>query len=150
MNKKVAIFPGSFDPFHKGHKYVVDTALNIFDEVYVCIGVNPSKKCYLSFSDRKGLIEKVFKDEPRVKVVETEGLVCLKAKELGASCIIKGARNGNDFTDEVMQSDANLKLGNIPTIIIPTPNTLSYISSTLIRSVFQANGDKELMRDMLC
>lgn len=150
MNKKIAIFPGSFDPFHKGHKYVVDTALNIFDEVYVCIGINPSKKGYLSFEERKEMVEKVFKDELRVKVIDTDGLVCLKAKEVGACCIIKGARNGNDFTDEVMQSDANLKLGNIPTIIIPTPNTLSYISSTLIRTVLNANGNKEIIKDMLC
>ena len=49
-----------------------------------------------------------------------------------------------------MQSDANLKIGNIPTVIIPTPNTLSYISSTLIRTLINANGDKTIVQDMLC
>ena len=150
MNKKVAIFPGSFDPFHKGHKYVVDTALNMFDEVYVCIGCNPSKKTLFPVENRQIFIEKAFENNPRVKVIHTSGLIVDKAKEIGATCIVKGARNANDFNDEVMQSDANLKIGNIPTVIIPTPNTLSYISSTLIRTLINANGDKTVVQDMLC
>jgi len=148
---KIALFPGSFDPFHKGHRYVVNAALQIFDEVYVCVAVNPLKKGYFEPKARVSMIEAIFKNEPRVKVISTDGLVFKKAQELGATFIVKGARNGNDFTDEVAQSDINWKLGKIPTLVIPTPNTLSYISSTAIRSILQtSHGNSELVRDMMC
>jgi pantetheine-phosphate adenylyltransferase len=148
---KIALFPGSFDPFHKGHRYVVNAALQIFDEVYVCVAVNPLKKGYFEPKARVSMIEAIFKNEPRVKVISTDGLVFKKAQELGATFIVKGARNGNDFTDEVAQSDINWKLGKIPTLVIPTPNTLSYISSTAIRSILHtSHGESELIRDMMC
>lgn len=148
---KIALFPGSFDPFHKGHRYVVNAALQIFDEVYVCVAVNPLKKGYFEPKARVSMIEAIFKNEPRVKVISTDGLVFKKAQELGATFIVKGARNGNDFTDEVAQSDINWKLGKMPTLVIPTPNTLSYISSTAIRSILQtSHGNSELIRDMMC
>lgn len=148
---KIVLFPGSFDPFHKGHRYVVNAALQIFDEVYVCVAVNPLKKGYFEPKARVSMIEAIFKNEPRVKVISTDGLVFKKAQELGATFIVKGARNGNDFTDEVAQSDINWKLGKIPTLVIPTPNTLSYISSTAIRSILQtSHGNSELVRDMMC
>ena len=148
---KIALFPGSFDPFHKGHRYVVNAALQIFDEVYVCVAINPLKKGYFEPKARVSMIEAIFKNEPRVKVISTNGLVFKKAQELGATFIVKGARNGNDFTDEVAQSDINWKLGKIPTLVIPTPNTLSYISSTAIRSIPQtSHGESELIRDMMC
>ena len=148
---KIALFPGSFDPFHKGHRYVVNAALQIFDEVYVCVAINPLKKGYFEPRARVSMIEAIFKNEPRVQVISTNGLVFKKAQELGATFIVKGARNGNDFTDEVAQSDINWKLGKIPTLVIPTPNTLSYISSTAIRSILQtSHGESELIRDMMC
>lgn len=148
---KIALFPGSFDPFHKGHRYVVNAALQIFDEVYVCVAINPLKKGYFEPKARVSMIEAIFKNEPRVKVISTNGLVFKKAQELGATFIVKGARNGNDFTDEVAQSDINWKLGKIPTLVIPTPNTLSYISSTAIRSILQtSHGESELIRDIMC
>jgi pantetheine-phosphate adenylyltransferase len=147
---KIALFPGSFDPFHKGHKYVVNMALTLFDEVYICIAVNPHKKGFFEHAARINMIEAIFKDEPRVKVISTHGLVFQEAQKIGATCIIKGARNGNDFTDEVAQSDINWKLGKIPTIVIPTPHELSFISSTAIRSILQSGHDSELIRDMMC
>lgn len=145
-----AIFPGSFDPFHKGHKYVVDIALTLFDEVYICVAINPNKNGFFKHAARVGIIEEIFKDEPRVKVISTHNLVFQVAKEIGATHIIKGARNGNDFVDETIQSDINMKLGNIPTIVIPTPNTLSYINSTTIRSILSCGGDNSLVKDMMC
>lgn len=147
---KIALFPGSFDPFHKGHKYVVNMALTLFDEVYICIAVNPHKKGFFEHAARINMIEAIFKDEPRVKAISTHGLVFQEAQKIGATCIIKGARNGNDFTDEVAQSDINWKLGKIPTIVIPTPHELSFISSTAIRSILQSGHDSELIRDMMC
>ena len=148
---KIALFPGSFDPFHKGHRYVVNAALRLFDEVYICVAVNPLKKGYFEPKARVSMIETIFREEPRVKVISTDGLVFKKAQEVGASFIIKGARNGSDFTDEVAQADINWNLGKMPTIVIPTPNTLSYISSTAIRSILQTcKGDSSMVRELMC
>ena len=147
----IALFPGSFDPFHKGHRFVVNAALQVFDEVYVCVAINPLKKGYFDPVARVRMIEAIFKDEPRVKVISTDGLVFKKAQEVGAKFIIKGARNGTDFTDEVAQADINWNLGKMPTLVIPTPNTLSYISSTAIRSILQtSHGDSSLVKDLVC
>lgn len=147
--KKVALFCGSFDPFHKGHKYVVDTALNLFDEVIICIAVNPSKKGYFEPRARLNIIETLFKDEHRVKVITTSGLVADVAKKHGASFIIKGVRNSKDFDDEIAQSDANNFIGGIKTIFIPTPNELSFVSSTLVRTIMQSDK-KELLKNLMC
>ena len=151
--KRVALFCGSFDPFHKGHKYVVDTALKLFDEVIVCVAVNPSKKGYFDLRARLNILEAIFKDNGRVKIVSTEGLIVDIAKEYGASFIVKGVRNSKDFEDEIAQSDANRYLGDgLETILIPTPNELSYISSTLIRTIIQdGKGTKQdKLRNLMC
>ena len=151
MSKRIAIFPGSFDPFHKGHRYVVNMALMLFDEVVICVAINPLKKGYFEPRARLNIIEALFKDNERVKVVMTDGLVVNKAKEMGASFIIKGARNGGDFDYESAQSIVNWKVGKIPTIIIPTPGELMHISSTAIRSLLQTGrGESELVREMMC
>lgn len=150
-NKRIAIFPGSFDPFHKGHRYVVNMGLLLFDEVVICVAVNPLKKGYFEPKARVSMIEALFDGNPRVKVVATNGLVVNKAKEVGASFIIKGARNGSDYDYESAQSQINWKIGKIPTILIPTPVELAHISSTAIRSILQTgHGQSELVRDMMC
>ena len=149
--KKIVLFPGSFDPFHKGHKHIVDVALQLFDEVYVCVAVNPNKKGWFEPKARVSMIEDIFKNEPRVKVISTDGLVFKKAQEVGALFIIKGARNGYDFVDEVAQADVNMKFGSIQTIVIPTPSSLSYVSSTAIRNILQAcHGESDLLDNMMC
>lgn len=151
MDKKIAIFPGSFDPFHKGHRWVVNNALLYFDEVIVCVAVNPLKKGYFEPKARVSMIEAIFKDNDRVKVVTTNGLVVDKAKELGAMVIVKGARNGSDFDNERAQATINLEIGKIPTVLIPTPAELAHVSSTAIRNLLQTgHGNTEIVRNMMC
>jgi pantetheine-phosphate adenylyltransferase len=151
MDKKVAIYPGSFDPFHRGHKYIVDTALSIFDEVVICVAVNPNKNGYFEPRTRINIIEAIFKTNDRVKVVQTTSLVADMAREVGACAIIKGARNGSDFESEVAQADVNKELGGIPTFVIPTHHSVSFISSTLVRSLIKAkNGSEKYVRNLMC
>ena len=151
MNKRIALFPGSFDPFHKGHRYVVNAALQLFDEVFICVAVNVLKKGYFEPAARVSMIETIYRENPRVKVISTDGLVFKKAQEVGASFIVKGARNSSDFTDEVAQADINWNLGKMPTVVIPTPNTLSHISSSAIRSILQTcKGDTSVVKDLMC
>ena len=150
MDKKIAIFPGSFDPFHKGHRYVVNVALALFDEVIICVAVNPLKKGYFEPKARVSMIEAIFKDNPRVKVMSTMGLVADVAKKNGATVIVKGARHGSDFENEKAQSVINWELGKIPTVLIPTPAELAHISSTAIRNILQTSANSELVRKMMC
>lgn len=150
MDKKIALFPGSFDPFHKGHRYVVNMGLVLFDEVIICVAVNPLKKGYFDPKARVNMIEAIFKDNDCVKVVTTNGLVVDKAKELGAMVIVKGARNGSDFENEKAQSVINWEIGKIPTVLIPTPAELAHISSTAIRNILQTSANSELVKKMMC
>ena len=74
MNKKIAVFPGSFSPFTKGHESIVLRALPLFDEIIISIGINPSKNEYFSLEERVKWIETIFSQEKKVKVMKYEGL----------------------------------------------------------------------------
>lgn len=149
-DKRIAIFPGSFDPFHKGHDYVVRMALRVFDEVVICVAVNPSKQGYFDVEARKRIIEAIYNDNDRVKVTSTEGLIVDKAYEVNADMIIKGARSGTDFDYEVAQADANWEMTQIGTMVIPTHHSLSYISSTLIRSILKSRQNPDAVKKLMC
>ena len=95
--QRIAIFPGSFDPFTRGHKAIVDEALSIFDKVVVAIGHNPAKRGLLAIEARKRLIEKVFEGDSRVEVSTYTSLTGSEAQRLGATTIIRSLRNATDF-----------------------------------------------------
>ena len=91
--QRVAIFPGSFDPFTRGHEAVVDEALRLFDRVIIAIGHNPLKRGLLSAESRKRLIEKVYADNSRVEVTLYTSLTGDEARRLGAKTMIRSVRN---------------------------------------------------------
>ena len=97
---KIAIFPGSFDPFTVGHESVVRRALPLFDKIIIAIGYNTQKNSYLSLDGRLKLINDVFKDEKKVEVDHYVGLTidyCIKVK---AGYILRGLRTSSDFEYE--------------------------------------------------
>ena len=118
---KRAIFPGSFDPFHEGHSYIVNMALDIFDKVIICIAINSDKTPFFPYKQREDIIKEMYKDNDRVEVVLCDGLVAMKAAELNATAIIKGVRDEKDFGYEMKQADCNMFINHIPTIFIPSP-----------------------------
>jgi len=95
--KKIAVFPGSFDPFTIGHEGIVRRALVLFDEIIIAVGANALKKSYFSLETRKTMISKVFADEPRVKVDHYEGLTVDYCTKNGANYILRGLRTAADF-----------------------------------------------------
>ena len=97
---KIALFPGTFDPFTNGHLDIVNRGLSMFDEVIVAIGVNSEKKYLFELEKRMKFIEAVFANEPRVKVEQYTGLTALYAEQLGAQFILRGLRTTQDFTYE--------------------------------------------------
>ena len=142
MREKIAVFPGSFDPFTRGHEEVVHKALKIFDKVVIGIGVNAEKKRYFSASLMHEKISELFKELSSVIVKEYSGLTVDFAVEERAEFIVRGLRNTTDFEFEKNIALINESLnGNIFTLFIPTSSALSYISSTMVRDVYRSKKD---------
>ena len=98
--KKIAVFPGSFDPFTIGHEAIIRRALSLFDEIIIAVGANVLKKNFYSLETRKEMISRVFKNEPRVKVDHYEGLTVEYCKKMGAGFLLRGLRTAADFEFE--------------------------------------------------
>ena len=142
MTKKIAIFPGSFSPFTKGHQSIVLRALPLFDEIIISIGINSSKNDYFSIQERVQWIENVFAKEKKVKVMKYEGLTIDHCVSLKANYILRGLRDSHDFKYEKVIAQMNHSMNkNIETIFIITEAKYSHISSSLVRDVIKNGGD---------
>ncbi|MEN7548147.1 pantetheine-phosphate adenylyltransferase [Rapidithrix thailandica] len=134
--KKIAVFPGSFDPFTNGHADIALRASMLFDEVIIGIGHNSKKKRYfpLDFMIRK--IEETFQDNDRVKVEHYNELTASYAQKRGAQFLVRGLRNTTDFEYENSIAQANKHIyGNLETIFIITSPQYAHISSTIVREI---------------
>ena len=136
MSHTIAIFPGSFDPFTRGHQALVDDALRIFDKVVIGIGNNVSKAGLLRIEARKQLIEDLYADNPRVEVRIYTGLTGDFARDQHASAIIRGVRNTTDFEYERTMEATNHRLHpDIITVMLFTPAPVADIASSTVREV---------------
>ncbi|NBO50421.1 MAG: pantetheine-phosphate adenylyltransferase, partial [Chitinophagia bacterium] len=135
--KKIAIFPGTFDPFTKGHHDIVMRSLELFDEVIVGIGYNSTKKNrYFEIDFMVSKIESVYVNTPRVSVVVYNELTSTLAKKYGAQFLIRGLRNTTDFEYENTISQMNRYLNSdLDTVLLITSPQYASISSTVIREV---------------
>lgn len=130
------IFPGSFDPFTRGHAAVVDEALRIFGQVVIGIGDNVSKRGLLTVGQREALIRDLYASDPRVEVRTYSSLTGDFARECGASVIVRGVRSAADFGYEQNIAEVNRRLyPNLATVILSTPAELSHISSSVVREL---------------
>jgi pantetheine-phosphate adenylyltransferase len=140
--KKVAVFPGSFDPFTIGHEAIVRRALNIFDEIIIAVGENAMKKNYYPGTVRKEIILKVFYDEPRVKVDHYEGLTVEYCKKHNAGYLIRGLRTSADFEFERAIAQVNKVLApEVESVFILTVPEHSHINSSIVRDIIINGGD---------
>ena len=130
---KTAVFVGSFDPFHEGHASIVRRALDLFDKVVVGIGVNPEKKYMFSTEERAERIRTFFPDEQHIEIEAYDDLTIDFAHRHGASYIVKGVRNAQDFDYEQEQARWNKEHGGMETILLLASPELEDISSTKIR-----------------
>lgn len=137
------MFPGSFDPFTKGHHDIVLRSLNLFDELIVGIGYNSAKKNrYFDIDEMVGKIKSLYVDNPRVKVLVYNDLTSRVAKDNGANYLIRGLRNTTDFEYENTISQMNRKLNaDLETVFLITSPQFAAISSTIIREVHRYGGD---------
>ena len=142
--QRVAIFPGSFDPFTKGHEAVVEEALKLFDKVVVAIGHNIQKRGFLTVDARKALIERVYKDNPRVEVTPYTTLTGDAARRVGATAIVRSVRNMTDFDYERTIANANrFAYKELSTVIVLVPVEVEHISSSLVRELHAFGRDVE-------
>ncbi|MEM8526803.1 MAG: pantetheine-phosphate adenylyltransferase [Bacteroidota bacterium] len=142
---KIAVFPGSFDPITSGHVDLVRRALPLFDEVIIAIGINSQKKYLFSLEQRMAWLEKVFADEPKVKVGSFQRLTAHYCKEIGAKYLIRGLRNASDFDYEKTISQLNHIVGEgIETIFLISQPEYSHISSTIVREIIKGGGDASM------
>lgn len=141
--KKIALFPGSFDPFTKGHEDIVLRSLKIVDELVIAIGYNSQKNVrYFEVESMKEKIAKTFAAYPSIRVVIYNELTATLAKKYEASVIIRGLRNTTDFEYENSISQVNRDLNaDLETLFFITSPPYAAISSSIVREVHRYGGD---------
>ena len=142
---KIALFPGSFDPYTKGHEDIVLRGLKVFDKVIISIGHNTKKhKRYFEINEMVEKINMLYQDNPNISVAIYNELTADFAKKHGADYMLRGLRNTTDFEYEnsIAQINANLN-PNLETVFLITSPEYAYINSSIIREVHQYGGDVE-------
>ncbi len=140
--KRIAVFPGSFDPITKAHVDILKRSLSLFDKIYLGIGINSSKKSLLSIAKRIEMVTAVFSNEPKVEIVTYEGLTVNYCQKIGASHMIRGIRTVSDFEYEKAIAQMNHALiPEIESIFIVSKPGYSSISSTIVRDIMRYGGD---------
>ena len=138
----VCVFAGTFDPFTKGHEYVVDKCLEMFDKVIIAVGVNVDKKPLLADEKRIAIIKELFAGNDRIEVEFFSGMLTDYMRAKGVKVTVRGLRDEKDYNYENTMARYNLDMyPEIITVYIPTPANLSHVSSTAIRNIVHSGGD---------
>lgn len=138
---KTALFPGSFDPFTIGHYNIVCRGLLLFERVVVAVGYNCQKKGFLDVHSRVQLIRDVFKDEPRVEVIEYTGLTADLCDRVGVYYLLRGVRSSGDFEYEREIDNVNRLLNpKIENVLLFTHPSYSMVSSSIVRELYLHKG----------
>src|SRR5450759_4481794 len=141
MNK-IAVFPGSFDPFTIGHEAIVRRALSLFDEIIIAVGDNALKKNFYSLAFRKEMISVVFQDESRVRVDDYAGLTVDFCRKNGAGYLVRGLRTSADFEFERAIAQVNKVMApDVETVFLLTVPEHSHINSSIVRDIIKNGGD---------
>ncbi len=141
MNK-IGIYPGSFDPLTYGHLDLIQRGSRLFDKLYIAISINPQKKTLFTIDERKAMVEEAVKDIPNVEVVICDKLISQFAKEVNATCLLRGLRAVTDFEFELQMASTNNMLNpDVDTIFMMTKTEYSYFSSSMVKEIAQFNGD---------
>lgn len=138
---KIAIFPGSFDPFTVGHASIVERGLPMFDRIVIGVGVNDKKRSFYSPEQRVEAIRRVYVHEPRIKVVAYTDLTIDLARREGAEFILRGLRSVKDFEYERDIAAMNKRLAGVETVMLFTEAHYSDISSSVVRELIAYGKD---------
>ncbi|MFZ4859187.1 MAG: pantetheine-phosphate adenylyltransferase [Desulfuromonadaceae bacterium] len=140
--KKIAVYPGSFDPITYGHLDIINRGLTIFDEIIIAVAKNSQKTSLFTADERVELIQNVVKEEGRVSVDTFSGLLIDYVSSRGAHVIIRGLRAISDFEYEFQIAQMNSTIGkHIETLFMMTSLQYGYLSSSIVKEVGSLNGD---------
>ncbi|MEE4115281.1 MAG: pantetheine-phosphate adenylyltransferase [Marinilabiliaceae bacterium] len=140
--KRIALFPGSFDPFTRGHESIVLRGLSLFDEIIIAIGSNALKDGYFSLENRERMIRDIFRQYPKVSVTHYDGLTVDFAKKIGAKYLLRGIRTAADFEYERAIAQMNKAMHpEIDSVMLLTTPEHTPINSTIVRDVIRNGGD---------
>lgn len=138
---RIAIFPGSFDPFTIGHASIVRRGLEMFDKIVIGVGYNTNKRSFLTPEERVEAIEKVYASEARVKVVAYADLTADLARREQAGFVLRGIRSVKDFEYERDIASINNRLSGVETVLLFTEAHYADISSTIVRELLAFGKD---------
>lgn len=142
MNKKIGIYPGTFDPITNGHLDIIQRGLKIFDVLYVVVPNNIQKNTLFSVEERIDLLKEVLKDYDNVVIDSTDKLTVEYAKSVGAFAMLRGLRMMSDFEYELQLSAINKVMEKeIETIFVMSSYDLSFISSSSVKEMAKFGGD---------
>ena len=139
--RRIALFPGTFDPFTLGQQSLVSRVLTCADAVVIAIGINEKKQTYYTLEQRVEAIRNLYADEPRVKVITYSGLTVDVAQQEGACFILRGVRSVIDFEYERAIADVNRQLTGIETLLLFTEPAYAHISSSVVRELLHFGKD---------
>ena len=139
--RRIALFPGTFDPFTLGHQSLVKRVLTCADAVVMAIGINEKKQTYYKLEQRVSAIRALYAEEPRVKVITYSGLTVDVAQQERASFILRGVRSVIDFEYEKAIADVNRQLTGIETLLLFTEPAYAHISSSVVRELLHFGKD---------
>ncbi len=140
--KRIALFPGTFDPITVGHINILERAIPLFDEIVIGIGNNSSKSTLFALEQREQWIKDIFKDVPSIKVASYEGLTVDFCREINAHYILRGLRNMSDFDYEKNIAQMNkLVSEQVESIFLMCDPAYTPISSSVVRDLIRNGGD---------
>lgn len=140
--QKIAVFPGSFDPFTVGHENIVLRALGLFDRIIVAIGIHATKQPLLKIESRVRMVTRIFKDYENVSVDSYRGLTVDYCRKVKATHLLRGIRTSADFEYERAIAQINKKmLPSVESVFLLTSPEHTPVTSTLIRDIIRNEGD---------
>lgn len=139
--KRIAVYPGTFDPITLGHEDIVQRAADLFDEVIVAVAGSTNKNTLFSLDERVSLAQQQF-DNTNIKVMGFSGLLMQFVQEQGAQIVIRGLRAASDFEYEFQLAGMNRKLyPKLETLFLTPSEEYMFVSSSLVREVATLDGD---------
>jgi pantetheine-phosphate adenylyltransferase len=140
--ERIALFPGSFDPFTIGHESIVNRGLNLFDKIIIAIGHNTQKPGYFKLDQRQKMIRDIFREEKRIEVTSFTELTVDFCKKSEARYILRGLRTAADFEYERAIAQINKRMDNsIESVFLLTTPEHTPVTSTIVRDIIIHNGD---------
>lgn len=140
--EKIAIFPGSFDPFTVGHESIVRRSIGLFDTIIVAVGVHSGKQPLMSVASRVAMINEVFRNDDKVSCASFEGLTVDFCRKVNANYMLRGIRTAADFEYERAIAQINKKmLPEVESVFLLTNPEHTPVNSTIIRDIIRNGGD---------